>query len=295
MDTMYLDDDTLLDVKPQLSILFNKTTLSHTLSVDSGVEDLNRRRFAVIGVPESICLSISVNPPEYDEGSKRHLYAAEIVFKSNTSNESAVLAEHSAKYSIKSTSDGEPAAELEDVVEEINNGWNTALQYIKQTYFMPLNQEVHAAETQVQSMSQSHVQAQQSTNHPYTTDGGYMQTPISNQGYNAPQPQSPLKNLPTSWVVLGSSIITFILTLLAIFLLQGIVNSANAESSSTTKKAKFAETTTETVAAKTDGSKSLGINTQEFANVQAQTVQGMLKEMGIDPTHNQQDMGCLVE
>lgn len=278
-------DDTLFEVKPVFAMSPDNNG-NYSVTIDSGVEDKNRTIQGLHSV--SGFLSIDTQLKTLDEtfstGSENadstKFYECRVTIK----DKDIVTFEHTAKYAV-TTPAGEPQITFEEVEEEVRSGWLNALSSALFHHQQPSTATIVStvsAPAPVQQVNYTPqtghpIQLTQSGERVYTVGG----TP-----------------LPTSWLVIAASMIAFTFGAVLVFVAQSVMNTANANSADTTKAQSSFSEPVSTVAhtpAQADASSTLGINPKAFAEVQKQTVTDMLKDMGIDPTHNQQDLSCLVE
>lgn len=294
------------EVNPSVQYKLDEKSGLFTVTVDTGAEDANRRLLTEEGFGKSLSVDTAVEKQEVLPDAKTVQFNCRIAIISEAvdpAHQSAVLT-HEAQYLVSKELAGEFGDEA--IIGEIKNGWFNAVNHAitgnTNNVAAPHTPAPEAMYPNVLHYKTNwhgrYVGTQNTTSaHPYQEGNNMNQYPY---GYpQQPQPQISLKNLPTSWLLIGSSLITFLATLLFVFLLQGILSPANAQDASKAKfspaKSSISQSTKASSATSTAGSAALGgLNPDALANVQKQTVTEMLADMGIDPTHNQQDLSCLV-
>lgn len=268
---------TEFEVKPFVKKTFDKSTGLVKFTLDTGTEDKNRKLLST-ELPDDT-LNIDIKVTEVDaapmsELARNHTdYEAHITFESLSGQSGKPVLQHTALYRVDQSIVDEFGKDA--IEDEIKNGW-----------FNVVSAAVVGQESATASAA--------------PTNASFVNN-VREQPIATTQPQMSLKNLPTSWLLAGSSILTFLVTLLTVFLIQSIVSPANANDTkakatpaAATSSFSGVESGVETVSA--DSSLGLpGINGEALVAAQQQTVTDILKDMGIDATHNQQDLSCLVQ
>lgn len=267
------------EVKPFIKKTFDKNTGLVKFTLDTGTEDKNRKLLSTELPDDTLNIDIKVTEIEVDstpmsELARSHTeYEAHIAFESLSGQSGKPVLQHTALYRVDQSIVDEFGKDA--IEDEIKNGW-----------FNVVSAAVVGQEDATISV--------QPTNATFVNSNREQSSTIT-------QPQMSLKNLPASWLLAGSSILTFLVTLLTVFLIQSIVSPANANDTkakatpaAATSSFSGVESGVETVSA--DYSLGLpGINGDALVAAQQQTVTDILKDMGIDATHNQQDLSCLVQ
>lgn len=267
------------EVKPFVKKTFDKNTGLVKFTLDTGTEDKNRKILGTELPDDTLNIDIKVTEVEVDatpmsEMARSHTdYEAHITFESLSGQSGKPVLQHTALYRVDQSIVDEFGKDA--IEDEIKNGW--------------FNVVSAAVVGQV-------VGQDGTTPSAVPTDASFVNN-VREQPVNITQPQVSLKNLPASWLLAGSSILTFLVTLLIVFLIQSIVSPANANDTKTKATPPAATSSfsdVETVS--TDSSLGLpGVNGEALVAAQQQTVTDILKDMGIDATHNQQDLSCLVQ
>lgn len=268
---------TEFEVKPFVKKTFDKSTGLVKFTLDTGTEDKNRKLLSTELPDDTLNIDIKVievDATPMSELARSHTeYEAHITFESLSGQSGKPVLQHTALYRVDQSIVDEFGKDA--IEDEIKNGW-----------FNVVSAAVVGQESATTSTA--------------PTNASFVNN-VHEQPATATQPQMSLKNLPTSWLLAGSSILTFLVTLLTVFLIQSIVSPANAndtkaKATPTAAASSFSgvESGVETVSA--DSSLGLpGINGEALVAAQQQTVTDILKDMGIDATHNQQDLSCLVQ
>lgn len=261
------------EVKPFVKKTFDKNTGLVKFILDTGTEDKNRKLLSTELPDDTLNIDIKVTEVDTDpmsELTSSHTeYEAHITFESLSGESGKPVLQHTALYRVEQSIVDEFGKDA--IEDEIKNGWFNV---------------VSAAVVGQESATTSAV----------PTDASFVNN-VREQPVIITQPQVSLKNLPASWLLAGSSILTFLVTLLIVFLIQSIVSPANANDTKTKATPPAATSSfsdVETVS--TESSLGLpGVNGEALVAAQQQTVTDILKDMGIDATHNQQDLSCLVQ
>lgn len=257
----------VFEVKPVIKSVLNPQTGLYHLTIDTGAEDNHRRLLSKDGFCDNLDIDIQVTKDDAGD----NIYVANIKLSSTTTAGTSAVIEHRAQYTI-----GEQIAQeftVNDIQSEIKSGWFNAISAALLNHGTPEDSTPVVQAAGLPSPAQV----------------------MGLRGANSSLTATGVKQLPTSWIVIGSSIVTFLVTLLVIFLLQGILSSANAKGGSKPASAHTAPSTTFASTTTATDSDLPMINGEALAHAQHQTVTDLLKDMGINPAHNQQDLSCLAQ
>lgn len=282
------------EVKPIINKVFDENTNAYRVTVDTGAEDKNRGFLSTSMANDVLGMDINIvmldKNPNSDTNTPHKTFQTQVNIHSKDNDKASLV--HVALYQVDQSLYDEFGQEA--IEQEIKDGWFYALSdaildsaqkhgqmalYDSTAPILPYGQNLAANPTQ-----------------------NFVSERVAMQPLNSAITPMNFKNIPTSWLVIGSSVLTFIATLLVVFLLQGILSSANAVSANKSKSPQNAvATATQSGSSLTAGgapassSDLPGINADAMVAVQQQTVNDMLKDMGIDASHNQQDLSCLVQ
>lgn len=262
--------DVILDAYP--SIEYNKCSQKNQpyINLDSGKYDKNRVK-KTISISKLTKIKVVVKDPVLQDETGDFVYLADIYFyDDNGLNNKPVLKDfHEAKYHIKSK-DGVPEIDSCDVIEEITTAWEVAFANV----LREISYYENATSTPVNQQSQEQI---------------YPMVPLVDRVGEIDKTSSHFK---TILYTLG--VLVAINTVFIFILMIDNHNLKHADKPVYQQDSKTLMDNQPTATNNATSNNGLGLDANAFADVQGKTVTGMLKQMGIDPTHNQQDMGCLV-